>query len=224
MQRSISLNCKKKIYIYIKKKNVAQVYGSGLLETDLDADDAGGGRDRNDDAGVGVVGASGQRDADVYAETDLDDVIRHLERFAEAYRSPSYHAAAAAAAAAASSTGAAAAADASDAADGNKKFKSMLNLGWSSSAPVSVQPDVDMMMTSAMADPSRAKSMEFLLDDDNKHQVQVCPSPTPPALHLFLCVCVCVCVCFVIDSGVVVSRPLFRSRPTSRFLVEIIVT
>jgi hypothetical protein len=59
----------------------------------------------------------------------------------------------------------------------DKRFKSMLNLG-SSSAPVSVQPDIDMMMTDPTSsvrvpDPNRAKSMEFLLDEDNKSTVQV---------------------------------------------------
>ena len=59
----------------------------------------------------------------------------------------------------------------------DKRFKSMLNLG-SSSAPVSVQPDIDMMMTDSASsvrvpDANRAKSMEFLLDEDNKSTVQV---------------------------------------------------
>ncbi|EFX89610.1 hypothetical protein DAPPUDRAFT_303196 [Daphnia pulex] len=61
----------------------------------------------------------------------------------------------------------------------DKRFKSMLNLG-SSSAPVSVQPDIDMMMTDPTSsssvrvpDANRAKSMEFLLDEDNKSTVQV---------------------------------------------------
>jgi hypothetical protein len=59
----------------------------------------------------------------------------------------------------------------------DKRFKSMLNLG-SSSAPVSVQPDIDMMMTDPTSsvrvpDTNRAKSMEFLLDEDNKSTVQV---------------------------------------------------
>ncbi|XP_045031102.1 serine-rich adhesin for platelets isoform X2 [Daphnia magna] len=64
-------------------------------------------------------------------------------------------------------------------ASSDKRFKSMLNLG-SSSAPASVQPDIDMMTdqtssssTVRVPDANRAKSMEFLLDEDNKSTVQV---------------------------------------------------
>ena len=66
----------------------------------------------------------------------------------------------------------------------DKRFKSMLNLG-SSSAPVSVQPDIDMLSCDPTSSSSsvrvadtttnRAKSMEFLLDEDNKSTVQVRP-------------------------------------------------
>ena len=132
--------------------------GTGLLETNLDED--------------------------AY-ETNLDQLIQNLEIFAQSYRSASYNAAvAAAAAAAAPAAGCDQASSAYYGAD--KKYKSMLNLG-SSSAPVSVQPDIDMMDATGrcMADPSRAKSMEFLLDDENKSTVQV-SGVDPIKFHLLI--------------------------------------
>ena len=73
----------------------------------------------------------------------------------------------------------------------DKRFKSMLNLGSPpppssssssststscapiSGVPISMMADSSSPNSSRIHDPNRAKSMEFLLDDDNKSTVQV---------------------------------------------------
>ena len=124
-------------------RNRAQSAAAGLLETNLDNDET--------------------------CETNLDELIQDLQLFARHYYKP--YAVVPDTAPAVSSNAATAGEAASHYVD--KKYKSMLNLG-SSSAPVSVQPDIDVMdATNRVPDASRAKSMEFLLDDDNKSTIQV---------------------------------------------------
>ena len=99
-------------------------------------------------------------------ETNLDELIQNLQLFCNSKRVVEY------------SPQPLSVDSGSATATADKRFKSMLNLG-SSSAPVSVQPDIDMMTdpTSSSSvrvpDTNRAKSMEFLLDEDNKSAVQV---------------------------------------------------
>jgi len=99
-------------------------------------------------------------------ETNLDELIESLQRFRD---DPT----AASSATAVTSTN-----------TNDKRFKSMLNLGSSSSAPVSVQPDINNVINMSNNNSqnnennpsdhsSRAKSMEFLLDEENKSTVQV---------------------------------------------------
>lgn len=139
----------------------------GLLETNLDS----------------VLDECGQQRRSSPDETNLDELILNLQRFrAEFYtQGPIPGAPAGGGNSAVDHGGATSGGGAplqSNSSD--KRFKSMLNLG-SSSAPVSVQPDIN---NSSMLDQgsagssggepnSRAKSMEFLLDEDNKSAVQV---------------------------------------------------
>ncbi|XP_057374203.1 mucin-5AC-like [Daphnia carinata] len=99
-------------------------------------------------------------------ETNLDELIQNLQLFCNSKRVVEY-----------SPQPLSVDSGSATATTTDKRFKSMLNLG-SSSAPVSVQPDIDMMTdpTSSsvrVPDTNRAKSMEFLLDEDNKSAVQV---------------------------------------------------
>lgn len=122
----------------------------------------GGGRE----PGGPVVGLL-ETDIDVAAsdETNLDELIQSLQKFCTL---PS------------GGNGVAAGGTGSSSSGADKRFKSMLNLGCSSSAPASVEPHINVTMTEAgslaargLPDPNRAKSMEFLLDEDNKSAVQV---------------------------------------------------
>lgn len=136
----------------------------GLLETNLDSvpSSYGGGHNRIDNNND---------------ETNLDELIQNLQLFCTASgnnsscnnnrRDVDYSTAQPLSVEAGSAT-----------TNADKRFKSMLNLG-SSSAPVSVQPDIDMLTDPASSSRiapdtnNRAKSMEFLLDEDNKSTVQV---------------------------------------------------
>ena len=135
----------------------------GLLETNLDSLSFSGGDGCDTD----------DTDRSSYnQETNLDELIQNLQQFAIAKRAEYSSGGGGAGVGGGDASAAAAASD--------KRFKSMLNLGSSNSAPVSVKPDINNMMSMSMAvggptyaDPNRAKSMEFLLDEDNKTQVQV---------------------------------------------------
>jgi hypothetical protein len=113
----------------------------------------------------------------------LDELIQNLQQLALAKRAE-YSSSSATGGGGGVGGGSAGVSDASAATSNDKRFKSMLNLGSSNSAPVSVEPDINNMMSLSLAehsrgvgqpyaDPNRAKSMEFLLDEDNKTAVQV---------------------------------------------------
>ena len=132
-------------------------------------------------------GRSGLLETNLDNESQLDELMKSLERLAlRPHYSSATGSAAHCADASASADGGgpqaahqSAAADASHSPCESKRFKSMLNLGCSASGhPHSQQTgrlDSALMDSpqSRRDDANRAKSMEFLLDEDNKSALQV---------------------------------------------------